>query len=392
MNSTVTALVIGDPHFKVSNTRETDLMVEAIVKVAIMRKPDIIVVLGDVLDRHESIHVSPLTRATKFLFQLMQITKTFVLIGNHDLKNNQQFLSEEHPFNSLKNWGDQITIVDTTTSLSIKDQTFVFVPYVPPGRFIEALDHVSNWKTANCIFAHQEFKGAQMGAILSEEGDEWELTLPYVVSGHIHDYQEPQMNILYTGTPIQHAFGDRHDKTISYLTYESQHIRTHERIDLRLPRKHIIKISCAEVSTYIPTPNTELKIIINGTSGELRAIRTHPNIDMWKKQGYKIIYKDNPSTDIQHQHSNSTPSKISTPYSHILYDAISSNPKLSSLYMKIFGSLKYKNILTLDIDYTGASNTSASTNSTISLNIIPNTNANTSTSTIAPMMLLVQTV
>ena len=80
-----------------------------------------------------------------------------------------------------------------------------------------------------------------MGAIISEEGDEWDLKSPYVVSGHIHDYQEPQFNMLYTGTPIQHAFGDHHDKTISYFTYMSRDSREHERIDLGLPRKHIVR-------------------------------------------------------------------------------------------------------------------------------------------------------
>ena len=110
-------------------------MVEAIVKHVRERKPDMIVVLGDVLDRHETIHVSPLTRATKFLCQLMEIGRTFVLIGNHDLKNNQQFLSNEHPFDSLKYWGPNMTVIDTTTSIMINGHIFTFVPYVPPGRF-----------------------------------------------------------------------------------------------------------------------------------------------------------------------------------------------------------------------------------------------------------------
>jgi DNA repair exonuclease SbcCD nuclease subunit len=220
----LTALVIGDPHFKVSNVRETDAMAGAIIRVAINRHPDIIIVLGDILDRHETIHVSPLTRATNFLASLMNIAPTFVLIGNHDLKNNRQFLSDEHPFTALKLWANipstnvntiseikRITIVDTTTLVTIKGHILVFVPYVPPGRFEEALNRCPGWEQATCIFGHQEFSGAQMGAIVSIEGDKWSLTYPYVVTGHIHDYQEPQINILYTGTPILHAFGDLHE-------------------------------------------------------------------------------------------------------------------------------------------------------------------------------------
>src|SRR5579864_8984065 len=130
MNS-VTALVIGDPHFKVSNVRETDAMTASIIRVAAQRHPDIIVVLGDVLDRHETIHVSPLTRAIKFLAQLMSIAPVYVLIGNHDLKNNRQFVSDEHAFTALKFWGTSMNVVDTTTVVNIKGQVFTFVPYVP---------------------------------------------------------------------------------------------------------------------------------------------------------------------------------------------------------------------------------------------------------------------
>ena len=76
---------------------------------------------------------------------------------------------------------------------------FLFVPYVPPGRFVEALETYKNinWKDVDCIFAHQEFYGCKMGAILSEEGDKWESKWPLVVSGHIHSRQWINKNIYY---------------------------------------------------------------------------------------------------------------------------------------------------------------------------------------------------
>lgn len=340
----VSALIIGDPHFKVNNVRETDGMVEAIIRVAAERQPDIIIVLGDVLDRHETIHVSPLTRATKFLSELMRLSPTYVLIGNHDLKNNRQFLSDEHPFAALKYWNqDRMIIVDTTTIARIKGHIFTFVPYVPPGRFIEALDKEPDWKSSTCLFGHQEFKGAQMGAIVSVEGDEWPLLNPYVVTGHIHDYQEPQVNILYTGTPIQHAFGDRHDKSISYFVFHSPTNRDHERIDLGLPRKQIARITCGEVSTYMPQENCELKIIIKGTSGEIKAIIKHPNIDLWKKSGYRIVYKALPIDTSANVLPSITREQMR--FSSILFNSIQTNQRLSQLYTKIFGSLRTQTFL-----------------------------------------------
>lgn len=342
MSNTVSALIIGDPHFKISNIRETNEMSDAIIKIALQKNPDIIVVLGDVLDRHETIHVSPLTRATKFLADLMEIAPTYVLIGNHDLKNNRQFLSDEHPFVSLKNWGSNMIVVDTTVMVTIKNQQFVFVPYVPPGRFVEALNKCPGWEKSTCIFGHQEFKGAQMGAIISIEGDDWDLSNPYVITGHIHDYQEPQNNILYTGTPIQHAFGDRHDKTISYIMFQSPTERIHERIDLGLPRKQIARITCAEVSTYIPQDNCELKIIIKGTSGEIKSIMKHVNINMWKQAGHKIAYKDIPldRPEMSELEKDKIISRAPQRFSSVLYNMISNNQRLGVLFMKIFGSIK----------------------------------------------------
>jgi len=333
----VKVLVIGDPHFKVSNFKETEDMCKAILIKAKELLPDIIVVLGDVLDRHETIHVSPLTRSINFLDKLRNISPLYVLIGNHDLKNNRQFLSDEHPFTALKYW-DNTTIVDTIKSITFKDKLFVFVPYVAPGRFEEVLNKMDNWKEATCIFAHQEFKGCQMGPIISVEGDKWELEYPFIISGHIHDYQEPQYNILYTGTPIQHAFGDRTDKTISFMKFNGG--REHERISLMLRSKKIVYLKCSDVDNYIPDKNCELKIIIKGTSGEIKAIMKHINIDIWKKDGHKIVYKDIP---LEKSESNDFIMKPNQKFSMILYNRINKNKRLSELYINMFGEMKINN-------------------------------------------------
>src|SRR5438067_639302 len=135
---TITCLTIGDPHFKVDNAIETDEMSRKIISLAHKEPPDFIVVLGDVLDRHENIHVDPLERSTLFLEQLSLIAPLYVIIGNHDRPNNSIFLTSQHPFNSFKRW-PQTTIVDKVVTATIKGRQFCFVPYVPPGRFMEAL-------------------------------------------------------------------------------------------------------------------------------------------------------------------------------------------------------------------------------------------------------------
>jgi DNA repair exonuclease SbcCD nuclease subunit len=346
----IKVLVIGDPHFKVSNTKDTDIMSEAIVKISVDSDPDIIVVLGDVLDRHETIHVSPLKRSVSFLASLMKIAPVYLLIGNHDLKNNRQFLSDEHPFTALKYWdSSRMTVVDTTTIVTINQEKLVFVPYTPPGMFIEALNRLENWKDVTAIFAHQEFKGAQMGPFVSVDGDIWSTSYPHVISGHIHDYQEPQINIWYTGTPIQHSFGDRPDKTISLITFNDGKIENHTRIELPVPKKQIINITCDQVPTYKLPENKELKIVIKGLSGDIKGIIKHPTIDDWKKAGHKIAYKDIPLTI-----SGKDPmidSKSASKFSTVLFEIVNSKERLSKAYTKLFGSLGKK----LD-SYSGSNN------------------------------------
>ena len=57
-------LLIGDPHYKISNSIETSQFSEETLKyVSENRKIlDFVVILGDVLDTHEKIHIQPLIK------------------------------------------------------------------------------------------------------------------------------------------------------------------------------------------------------------------------------------------------------------------------------------------------------------------------------------------
>lgn len=337
----VNVLVIGDPHFKVNNVRETDEMVNNIMEVSKTKEIDIIVVLGDILDRHETIHVSPLTRAIDFLQRLKEIAPVYVLIGNHDMKNNRQFLTKEHPFIALKGWTeDRMTICDEVTYREIKGKKFMFVPYLPHGRFIEGLETYEGeetWSEMDCIFAHQEFYGAQMGAIVSTEGDKWALDNPLVISGHIHDYNKLQDNILYVGTPIQHSFGDNINKTISYITFLRRGYNE-ERIDLKVRKKKIIRMTCEDVNTFVLPEHYDLKIIISGHSGDIKAIMKHHLISQWKSQGYKIVYKDIPLNVKDGIIEEIIMQKRK--FSEVLLHRIEKEERLMTIYETIFGTKK----------------------------------------------------
>jgi hypothetical protein len=104
-----------------------------------------------------------------------------------------------------------------------------------------------------------------------------------------------------------------------------------------------VRLACAEVSTYVPQPNCELKIIISGTSGEIKAIMKHPNIDIWKRAGYKIAYKDLPLDRLaQPEEAITHPliSKAPLRFSAVLYRTISMRPRLGQLFNRIFGGIQ----------------------------------------------------
>ena len=286
----VKIFVIGDPHFKTNNVEETNEMSQKILYHIQRTNPDAVVCLGDVLDRHETIHVGPLQRSIDLFQKIAVEYPLFILIGNHDRPSNQVFLTEEHPFTALKLWKNT-TIVDKVVEGNVKGVSFLFVPYVPPGRFQEAIETLVSMdqiQKYQCIFAHQEFKGAKMGIVESVVGDVWDESYPLVVSGHIHDFDELGSNIIYTGTPIQHAFGDNEDKGV--FLFEFQDGAVYEKIDLQLPKKKIVKISCSEITSLKNlNPKYYYKIEISGTPEELKAIKLGPFLQMLPKS--KIVYK-----------------------------------------------------------------------------------------------------
>ena len=106
--------------------------------IAFENKPDIIVLLGDLLHTHEKIHTAPLNKALEFIDSMRKIAYVFVLVGNHDYINAVQFLTENNWLNSLKEW-DNVTIVDKVITHIHHQNKIVLLPYVHPGRFEEAL-------------------------------------------------------------------------------------------------------------------------------------------------------------------------------------------------------------------------------------------------------------
>lgn len=277
-------LFIGDPHFKINNNNITDIFVEECLKtidnlLLKYNKQELLCILaGDILDTHERLHQTPYNKALKFIKEIKNKITCVILVGNHDYENNQQFLSDKHWMNPLKEWSN-VYIVDKV--LHIDD--FIFVPYVPVGRFIEALETLSDidWRNSKCIFAHQEFKGCSLGNMntKSENGDKWPVHYPLVISGHIHKNHRPQKNIIYPGSIIQHNFGEEDNKNSILFIDFSKDIDDEKftEITINIPSMKTINIPCENFNSFIKNlkikPLQRIRIICNGTEEQFKRIR-----------------------------------------------------------------------------------------------------------------------
>ena len=301
----VTAFIIGDPHFIQKNLHGGIKFISKVIEAAREKQPTFIVVLGDILDKHDVGEQQAFNLSLKFFKGLCQIAPVYILIGNHDYLNNKQFLTEEHWFNGLKEWsaekvGHEPIIVDKAIYAEYGDCCFAFCPYVEPGRFVEALDTLieyegATWDIVDCIFAHQEFKGCKMGAKISTEGDEWNKDFPPVISGHIHNSQEIGGNIFYTGSSVQHAFGESPNKKVWFVTFDDLDEPPYfsvEKIRLHLKGKKIITMHVKDIEKFdLKTLRKyQIKLTLKGSSEEFGVFKKSDAFTKLNQNGVKIAY------------------------------------------------------------------------------------------------------
>lgn len=284
-------LVIGDPHFKATRELEGKEYIKQITEIAINNKPSFIVLLGDILDSHEIIHTIAHNLAETLFENMSNIAPTFVLVGNHDYINNQQFLTTRHIFGPFKKWKN-ITIVDKPISVDIKDRNFVFVPYVPPGRFIEALNVLvlegENWEMTDCIFAHQSFKGCVTHESANTIKDVWDEEYPLIISGHIHNSQVVGKNIMYPGSSIQQNYNETENKYVWMVDWEERDdddmpIITKIKVGLKV--KKLLTLTVDELLLK-DTTNFKFLSTINKYHLTINVIGTSPEINNLKRNKF----------------------------------------------------------------------------------------------------------
>ena len=272
-------LVIGDLHYKDTNLEELHIFEKFVLNIY---DPSIknVVLLGDILDHHSKFTLQSLVNAIQFMEKLAERYKVFVLIGNHDRINNQDFLSDYHPFYGIKD--DKITIINKPI---LRDQV-CFIPYVPPGRFMEAFNTLNcDIRDVKIIFAHQELSGCHYNCIAST-AENWSSSHPLCVSGHIHQFQKVSNNLIYLGSPIQHFFDEPPDKYIMKIDISGEY----QLMPYRFSLKKVEQFDFKEFMEFVPEDHVKYKINVEVTMDEKNLIEMS---DLYKeiKDKHRIIFK-----------------------------------------------------------------------------------------------------
>ena len=284
--------IIGDPHFKKTNKKETDILVEDAINLVRERKPDFTVILGDVYDEAEYVYYGCILRVTRFIMELKALVPVYILVGNHDRPNNRVYLTDEHPFGDYKEI-EGVTIIERCHTMEWRGKKICMMPYVQNNLFHRACQDCNiNIMDYDLFFCHQEFRYCDTNLITGSECDEWNPKYPFNISGHIHKKQLIGHNLFYPGTPYQVNFNEDTDKGI-YLMDENIEF---EQFELRIPKKIEIKIDHRDIDSLLDVDQTSsLKITISGPREEIKKILDRSEYKE-KLANATIHYKDTSKT------------------------------------------------------------------------------------------------
>lgn len=298
MNATK-LLLFGDPHLKKGRQYEYLPMLEAIIELIKKVEPDGVGFMGDYLDAHENVDVTAQCDAFRTIFTVSQQLGIPVinLVGNHDLRNNSEYLTGYSSMYGLT-YTPNVMLIDRPQVVTIGNTKIGVVPYVPTHRMQEAMTGV-DWSGVRLFLTHQEWKDSLYNGKLST-GDDSALVRELVdrevpiYNGHIHEYGRPHPNLLNVGTVRQITFAESEDKAALLLTITDDAI-IEERIFLDLPKKITVRLTVPQTERWVGTigERDHYRVELRGTAAEIEVFYKSELHRSMKQRGikFKPIYE-----------------------------------------------------------------------------------------------------
>jgi len=345
MTSIVRILVIGDPHFDLKSLSIVDTFVRQTVDLVKSNKPDVVVILGDVLHTHEKARIECHQRAVAWFKELASYSHTVVMIGNHDRANNSVFLTNEHFFTGLEGYDGLVIVATGPYSFEVSNGgeslRFVAVPYVPKGRLHEALAKLPVSITEHppvAVFSHQDLKGAKMGSVICRDGDVWPEHYPLLVNGHYHEHQTLGANIIMPGTPYQTTYSEEMNKGVYLFSFtEGKALPEIKRIKLNLRIKMSTHKTPSEFAAMkTPDLSCQLRIVVQGEESEIVAVKASKQFKEFSKlNNVKIVL-----VPILDAVALKKATEISEGFYDLLYKSVSDDPELVTLFQELLGDVQ----------------------------------------------------
>lgn len=363
-------LIIGDIHIKTNNERQTNILMLDIIEIIHNNNIAFVVILGDTLDNHGKIDMECLCRAGDLFEMIISTGKhLFVLIGNHDRKNNKDFMTNRHPF---RGWSKHpgITIIERThvfdfpvenlfkdendissSNINAGNMKFCFVPYVPNDMYMDALKNANvTIEEITMFFSHQEFDGCKINKLSNAKCDVWNPEWPLNISGHIHDYEIVQGNLIYLGTPYQQTYADSPDKGVWLLDLKSAFTKCIDengnsvisqtgefklsKKDLRIPQKVIWKVHYNDLQNIVLDEKLDIRLDIYGPTALVREIMNRPDM---KAKFANIVKKYKEETKDDKKRSGViSRSKGDFHFLNAYLTKLTTDPRMLGVHMSLF--------------------------------------------------------
>jgi predicted phosphodiesterase len=340
----VRILIIGDLHFRPKEIDLNRLLVNETLEIIKETKPDCVVVLGDTLDTHDVYKGSAHALAERFFLQIRLLSKLIILIGNHDLKNNQVDLSlgpADHPFTALK-YVDNITLVDEITTFKVGKFEFCAVPYLPNGRYLKAISYLDPY-SFKAFFSHQLFN---FPGNYEEDPEDWPEDYPDNYNGHLHEYRKVKHNLTLVGTATTVDFGASPDKALMLVTFGDEGVESEERIPLKTVPLRIayrieanlqnIKNILNEIkSRDIGATKNIYKVTVFGKATLLTNLKKNSYYKELESIVNKIV-EESVGTDLVMCKGVTNKVIMNGDYEEILFELLAEYPKELEMYRRLF--------------------------------------------------------